>query len=349
MATDDDVRLILIRSDELMMEQPAVSETIDGGTYAKHKNPERMLQSVERLTQELVSQLEERHVRTNPEECSSIVTGIQFKIGEKVTTGPGGTVALALNDRLHGDPRVGLIVDDEGNRESEEPPSILYQMSMPFVQHIPVVLNSIDCISLAPLEDRTTPVVTTTRTTTMTTVVTATATATTTTTVATSRVIKPVRVVSNPGSPRTRKLQRESSINKEADESKVKPIKIQDVKSVKKEQQTKIAKPVVETVTKVSRVRQPVLPKGGAIITGRTPAKPSIGSPIHRPVAKPLATKPYAQRSATKKLQRDATRQQAEAQTTSGASGSRRMVNRCRKSHYRRVRKLTHHRVVFHR
>ncbi|XP_035917802.1 uncharacterized protein LOC118515215 [Anopheles stephensi] len=183
----------------------------------------------------------------------------------------------------------------------------------------------------------------------MTAVVTATATATTTTTVATSRVIKPVRVVSNPGSPRTRKLQRESSINKEADESKVKPIKSQDVKSVKKEQQTKIAKPVVESVTKVSRVRQPVLPKGGAIITGRTPAKPSIGSPIHRPVAKPLATKPYAQRSATKKLQRDATRQQAEAQTTSGASGSRRMVNRCRKSHYRRVRKLTHHRVVFHR
>ncbi|XP_035917760.1 uncharacterized protein LOC118515161 [Anopheles stephensi] len=183
----------------------------------------------------------------------------------------------------------------------------------------------------------------------MTAVVTATATATTTTTVATSRVIKPVRVVSNPGSPRTRKLQRESSINKEADESKVKPIKIQDVKSVKKEQQTKIAKPVVETVTKVSRVRQPVVPKGGSIITSRTPAKPSIGSPIHRPVAKPLATKPYAQRSATKKLQRDATRQQAEAQTTSGASGSRRMVNRCRKSHYRRVRKLTHHRVVFHR
>ncbi|XP_035917804.1 uncharacterized protein LOC118515218 [Anopheles stephensi] len=210
-----------------------------GGTYAKHKNPERMLQSVERLTQELVSQLEERHVRTNPEECSSIVTGIQFKIGEKVTTGPGGTVALALNDRLHGDPRVGLIVDDEGNRESEEPPSILYQMSMPFVQHIPVVLNSIDCISLAPLEERTTPVVTTTTTTTMTTVVAATATATTTTTVATSRVIKPVRVVSNPGSPRTRKLQRESSINKEADESKVKPIKIQDVKSVRKSNRPK--------------------------------------------------------------------------------------------------------------
>ncbi|XP_035917770.1 uncharacterized protein LOC118515173 [Anopheles stephensi] len=137
------------------MEQPAVSETINGGTYAKHKNPERMLQSVERLTQELVSQLEERHVRTNPEECSSIVTGVQFKIGEKVTT-----------------------------------------------------------------------------TTTMTAVVTATATATTTTTVATSRVIKPVRVVSNPGSPRTRKLQRESSINKEADESKVKPIKSQDVEKL---------------------------------------------------------------------------------------------------------------------
>uniref|UniRef100_A0A182YT37 Uncharacterized protein n=1 Tax=Anopheles stephensi TaxID=30069 RepID=A0A182YT37_ANOST len=87
----------------------------------------------------------------------------------------------------------------------------------------------------------------------------------------------------------------------------VNPIKSQDVKSVKKEQQTKIAKPVVERVTKVSRVRQPVMPKGGAITTGRTPAKPSIGSPIHRPVAKPHATIPYAQRSATKKLQPDVT------------------------------------------
>ncbi|XP_050074355.1 uncharacterized protein LOC126561963 [Anopheles maculipalpis] len=297
-------------SDELMLEQPLMmGESFERGPCAKHKNPERMLQSVERLTQELVSQVEERHVRTSTEECSTVTSAVEFKIGEKVTTVPGGgSVVVGLADCLHGGSRVGMMMDDEGNLESEEPPSILYQMSMPFVHHEPIVLNSIDYISLAPVEEQmATPLATTTAT----------------TMPAPSRVIKPVRVVSNPGSPRIRKLQRESSINKDADkdECKGKPMKSQDAKPTKKEQQTKIVKPAVESVTKVSRVRQPV-PKGGAFPAGRTPPKPSSGSPIHRPTVKTLF-QPHAQRSATKKLQPEPTQpvKQKLKQTPTVATG----------------------------
>uniref|UniRef100_A0A182SEF0 Uncharacterized protein n=1 Tax=Anopheles maculatus TaxID=74869 RepID=A0A182SEF0_9DIPT len=279
-------RTALTGSDELPMEQPATSDRTDGGTCAKHKNPERMLQSVERLTQELVSQVEERHGRTDPAVCNPIVTGVQFQIGEKVTTVPGGSVVVRLNDSLHGGSRVRMMVDEEGNLESEEPPSILYQMSMPFVQPEPVALGPIDNSSLAPVEAQTKPV----------------------TTMVTSRIVKPVRVLSNPGSPKARKLQREPSLSKDADECKAKNTKSQDAKTVKKEQQTKIAKPAMESGPKVSHVRQPA-PKGVTVATGRTPAKPSSGSPVHRPPAKTLVPPPYAQRSTTKKLQPEAGKQ----------------------------------------
>uniref|UniRef100_A0A182VVL6 Protein zer-1 homolog-like C-terminal domain-containing protein n=1 Tax=Anopheles minimus TaxID=112268 RepID=A0A182VVL6_9DIPT len=237
-------RTVLIGSE---MERAIDHPPTDGGSCAKHKNPERMLQSVERLTQELVAQVEERHVRTD------LVTSgaVQFKIGETVTNLQGGAM-VGLNTYVVGDTRG---VEDEGNLECEEPPSILYKLSIPYGLHDVALLNSIDCAPLAPIEEQT------------------------------NRVKPPVRVVSNPGSPRIRKLQRESTINVNTEERKGKTNKGQEAKSVKKEQQTKIVKPVVESATKVVRGRQPPLGKVSTT-TGKPNVKSSSGSPIHRPSGK---------------------------------------------------------------
>uniref|UniRef100_A0A182M7N8 Protein zer-1 homolog-like C-terminal domain-containing protein n=1 Tax=Anopheles culicifacies TaxID=139723 RepID=A0A182M7N8_9DIPT len=231
------------------MDQSGADPPIDGSTCAKHKNPERMLQSVERLTQELVAQVEERHVRTD-----LMANGAaQFKIGEKVTNLHSGTL-VGLNTYLNGD---GRDLENEGNLDCEEPPSILYKLSMPYGQHDVAPLGSIDCSPLAPIEEQS------------------------------NRVKPSVRVVSNPGSPRIRKLNRESTINKDTEECKSKTVKGQEAKSIKREQQTKIIKPVVESVTKAVRGRQAPVAKVSAI-TSKPNVKPSTGSPIHRPSGKAI-------------------------------------------------------------
>ncbi|XP_049286618.1 uncharacterized protein LOC125765470 [Anopheles funestus] len=257
-ATTSSVRTVLIGCE---MERSAGEGGLTyGGSYAKHKNPERMLQSVERLTQELVAQVEERHVRTNLVDggTSDGVTtvdsaAVQFKIGEKVSNLQGGTV-VGLNACLPGDTLV-VEFEDEGNLECEEPPSILYKLSMPYVQHDINGHGPHDCPSLAPIQEQT-------------------------------NRVKPARVVSNPGSPRIRKLQREPTNGKDADECKGKLNKDLEVKSVKKEQQTKIVKPAVDGVTKMVRSRQPVSKASTPI--GKANAKPSSGSPIHRPTVKTI-------------------------------------------------------------
>lgn len=135
----------------------------DGGTCAKHKDPERMLQSVERLTQELVAQVEEWHVRAanpvpdGPEADDELVAvepaGIQFKIGEKVTSVYCDS-ALKLEPMLQDESQLEL-VDAEGNLDSVEPPSILYQMSMQPVPRHEAVVSTPNADCLAPISEQT--------------------------------------------------------------------------------------------------------------------------------------------------------------------------------------------------
>ncbi|XP_053667898.1 adenomatous polyposis coli protein-like [Anopheles marshallii] len=254
-------RTVLIGSekDRRVSETGVGDLSIDSGTCAKHKNPERMLRSVERLTQELVAQVEERHVRTDLAEGGRIEsvavfasTALEFKIGEVVTNIQGGS-GVGLNAYLQDNARVEDL--EEVNLESEEPPSILYKLSMPYVQHDVAGPGIHDCSSLAPIEEQ-------------------------------PNRAKPARVVSNPGSPRILKMQRESTITKEIDECKGKPIKALAAKSLKKEQQTTSIKPVAEGVAKFVRGRQAM--SKVVIATGRSNTKPSTGSPIHRPTGKTI-------------------------------------------------------------
>ncbi|XP_052900021.1 adenomatous polyposis coli protein-like [Anopheles moucheti] len=260
--TMSSARTVLIGSEkDRPVGETAVGELpIDGGSCAKHKNPERMLQSVERLTQELVAQVEERHGRTEPTESGrseSVATSdsaaLEFKIGEVVTNNQSSS-GVGLNGYLPDNARV---VDlEEGNLECEEPPSILYKLSMSYVHHDVAGPGTHDCTSLAPIEEQT------------------------------DRV-KPVRVPSNPGTPRIQKMQRESTITKEIDEGKSKPLRASPAKSLKKEtDQTTSMKPVVESVTKVVRSRQAMTKV--VIATGKANTKPSPGSPVHRPTGKTI-------------------------------------------------------------
>uniref|UniRef100_A0A182UDG5 Adenomatous polyposis coli protein n=1 Tax=Anopheles melas TaxID=34690 RepID=A0A182UDG5_9DIPT len=235
----------------------------DGGTCAKHKDPERMLQSVERLTQELVAQVEEWHVRAanpvpdGPDADDELVAveaaGIQFKIGEKVTSVYCDS-ALKLEPMLQDESQLEL-VDAEGNLDSVEPPSILYQMSMqPVPRHEPVVstLNA-DC--LPPISEQT----------------------------ATAGG-RPVAMAN--GTPKKQLTVHAINNKTRLEDLKGKTNKHPEPKSPKKDPaRAKIAKPVVESVAKVARGR-PAAP----VVTGRPKASSATSSPTHRPSPKRFAS-----------------------------------------------------------
>uniref|UniRef100_A0A182K7N7 Uncharacterized protein n=1 Tax=Anopheles christyi TaxID=43041 RepID=A0A182K7N7_9DIPT len=228
--------------------------TGERGTCAKHKDPERMLQSVERLTQELVSQVEGWHVRTNPvdgaqsEDMITVdSTGIQFKIGEKVTSVYCESMLQPMLEPMLQDESQLELVDDEGNLDSVEPPSILYQMSIPPVpRHDPVVSTSNDC--WPPISEQ-------------------------------MHTVRPT--VKGNGTPK-KQIAVKSTNNKRLEDSKEKNNKKQESNSQKKDpQQAKIAQPVVENIAKVPRGRSEA-----PIATGRPKASSTTSSPNHRPAPK---------------------------------------------------------------
>ncbi|XP_040173074.1 uncharacterized protein LOC120905869 [Anopheles arabiensis] len=179
------------------------------------------------------------------------LAGIQFKIGEKVTSVYCDS-ALKLEPMLQDEWQLQL-VNAECNLDSVEPPSILYQMSMQPVPRNEPVVSTLNADCLPPISEQT----------------------------ATAGG-RPVAMAN--ATPRKQLAMHAINNKTRLEDLKGKTNKHPEPKSPKKDPaRAKIAKPVVESVAKVARGR-PAAP----VVTGRPSS--ATKSPTHRPSPKRFAS-----------------------------------------------------------